>query len=67
MEVLNTNRIMSESDDKPNSVINTEKLFGIKCPFSVAGCWADRDARDRILAGVPGADGPHPTRGNHRH
>ena len=37
MEVLNTNRIMSESDDKPNSVINTEKLFGIKCPFSVAG------------------------------
>ena len=37
MEVLNTNRIMSESDDKPDSVINTEKLFGIKCPFSVAG------------------------------
>ncbi len=28
---------MSESDDKPDSVINTEKLFGIKCPFSVAG------------------------------
>ena len=45
---------------RPN--IHCVRVF-CRCPFSVASCWADRDARDRILAGVPGADGPHPHRG----
>ena len=26
---------MSDSEDKPDTLVNTEKLFGVKCPFSV--------------------------------
>ena len=36
MESINTNKIDIENGDKPDSLVNTEKLFGVKCPFSVA-------------------------------
>ncbi len=35
MEISRTNKIMSDSEDKPDTLVNTEKLFGVKCPFSV--------------------------------
>ena len=35
MEISSTKKIMSDSEDKPDTLVNTEKLFGIKCPFSV--------------------------------
>ena len=35
MEISRINKIMSDSEDKPDTLVNTEKLFGVKCPFSV--------------------------------
>ena len=35
MEIVNKKNILSESKDKPDTLVNTEKLFGVKCPFSV--------------------------------
>ena len=35
MEISSTKKIMSDSEDKPDTLVNTEKLFGVKCPFSV--------------------------------
>jgi len=35
MEISSTKKIMSDTEDKPDTLVNTEKLFGVKCPFSV--------------------------------
>ena len=35
MNIANTDNIEFETFNKPDTVVNTEKLFGTKCPFSV--------------------------------
>ena len=35
MNIANTDKIEFETFNKPDTVVNTEKLFGTKCPFSV--------------------------------
>ena len=35
MENIYNKKNFLESDNKPDTLINTEKLFNVKCPFSV--------------------------------
>ena len=35
MNIATTDKIEFETFNKPDTVVNTEKLFGTKCPFSV--------------------------------
>ena len=35
MNIVSTDKIEFETFNKPDTVVNTEKLFGTKCPFSV--------------------------------